>query len=88
MILLYLLCIYVTYFYMPHCESVNSLFCEKLLFYTKYKLTYSLRYNNYYSITFGYINFIENWERTSIDKRSSATETSCSWTKQTKGKIV
>ena len=58
------------------------------IIYTKYKLTYSLRYNNYYLITFGYINFIENWERTSIDKRSSETETSCSWTKQTKGKIV
>ena len=46
---------------MPHCESVNSLFCDKL-FTPSINLHnyYSLMYNNYYSITFGYINFIEN----------------------------
>lgn len=52
--------LYVTYFYMPHCESVNSLFCDKLFTPSINVHNYSLRYNNYYSITFGYINFIEN----------------------------
>ena len=40
--------------------SVNSLFCDKLFTPSINLHNYSLRYNNYYSITFGYINFIEN----------------------------